>query len=489
VPIAGRKAVDRRSKYRAAPPASSDDGGACQPILIVLGNGSDLSAPRQLVEIDGPLEIGAGASTGVGRLALDDPDLSRRHAVIQPGAGGAVLRRLGGGCTSVGGIPVNAPLTLSSGDLVTIGSYLMVYRLVTVGEKSAIADEIRHPFAALPTMSGRLALERRRLRALASADHPVLFLGPPGGGKKFHARALHEASRRGGAFVSVTYASLRESCRHNPGALGEQVRAADGGTLFLRDIDCHLPDFSASPPLHCGSGGNDPGCAPARSPNVRIMASSSRTDIGERELGLLREKLGRHFRETVLIPPLESRQEDVGALAYQFIAPRKMGIESAALLALLRHRWSGNVPELQQVVRCAGRTAGSDQTLRLRHLPEYLFSVSAGALEKNASTGPVQQAIAEAMGKGLSPLTVGDAAAEMGRRYGLSNRQMDIVTRLGLGLRIKSIAVELGLDRRTVTEQVARACARAGVRDREALAGRLVEILLELANRSLRPQD
>ncbi len=71
----------------------------------------------------------------------------------------------------------------------------------------------------------------------------------------------------------------------------------------------------------------------------------------------------------------------------------------------------------------------------------------------------------------------------MGRRYGLSKRQIEIVARIGLGLRIKSIAVELDLDRRTVTEQVFRACARTGSKDREALAGRLVEILLDLANR------
>jgi DNA-binding NarL/FixJ family response regulator len=71
----------------------------------------------------------------------------------------------------------------------------------------------------------------------------------------------------------------------------------------------------------------------------------------------------------------------------------------------------------------------------------------------------------------------------MGRRYRLSRRQIEILTRIGMGLRIKSIAVDLDVDRRTVTEQVSRACARAGVRDREALAARLVEVLLDLANR------
>ncbi len=84
-----------------------------------------------------------------------------------------------------------------------------------------------------------------------------------------------------------------------------------------------------------------------------------------------------------------------------------------------------------------------------------------------------------------APLTLELAAAELARRTGLTRRQEKVLSMLARGMRKKTIAVELDIDHRTVSEHVARACFKIGVRDPEELVGRLIDVLLELANQGL----
>ncbi|MEE9545427.1 MAG: sigma 54-interacting transcriptional regulator, partial [Rhodospirillales bacterium] len=92
--------------------------------------------------------------------------------------------------------------------------------------------------------------------------------------------------------------------------------------------------------------------------NVRIIAATHR-DLGQLiRQGLFREDL--YFRLNVVplrLPPLRERSDDIPELVAHFLAaaaseglPVKM-IDGAAMERLKIHRWSGNVRELENMVR------------------------------------------------------------------------------------------------------------------------------------------
>jgi DNA-binding NarL/FixJ family response regulator len=80
-------------------------------------------------------------------------------------------------------------------------------------------------------------------------------------------------------------------------------------------------------------------------------------------------------------------------------------------------------------------------------------------------------------------ITLEQAVEELAQRCRLPKRQAQIVVLIGRGLRRKSIATKLGISHNTVAEHTARACLKAGVEDREGLVGKIIEVLLEIANR------
>jgi DNA-binding NtrC family response regulator len=140
------------------------------------------------------------------------------------------------------------------------------------------------------------------------------------------------------------------------------VSEAEGGTLFLDDIDC-MP-MSAQAKLlrflqereYRAVGSNT-----VRHANVRVIAASNR------DLGLLASR--GEFRQdlffrlnvlTLTLPPLRDRREDIPALAAHFVSQlsRTLGrpapsLSPQAVKRMLIHDWPGNVRELQHVLERA----------------------------------------------------------------------------------------------------------------------------------------
>lgn len=213
----------------------------------------------------------------------------------------------------------------------------------------------------------------RILARLMQTDLTVMIAGESGTGKELVARALHDyGKRRNGPFVAINMAAIprelieSELFGHEKGAFtGAQARSAgrfeqaEGGTLFLDEIG-DMPMEAQTRLLRVLQQGEYTtvgGRTPIKT-DVRIVAATNKDLRILIQQGLFREDL--FFRLNVVpirLPPLRERAEDVPDLVRHFFLlaereglPRKQ-IDAAALDGLKRHRWSGNVRELENLIR------------------------------------------------------------------------------------------------------------------------------------------
>ncbi|MFZ0729363.1 MAG: nitrogen regulation protein NR(I) [Methylovirgula sp.] len=213
----------------------------------------------------------------------------------------------------------------------------------------------------------------RVLARLMQTDLTVMISGESGTGKELVARALHDyGKRKQGPFVAINMAAIprdlieSELFGHEKGAFtGANQRSAgrfeqaEGGTLFLDEIG-DMPMEAQTRLLRVLQEGEYTtvgGRTPIKT-NVRIIAASNKDLRNLIHQGLFREDL--FFRLNVVplrLPPLRERAEDVPDLVHHFFAlaaaeglPLKH-IEAAALERLKRHRWPGNIRELENLVR------------------------------------------------------------------------------------------------------------------------------------------
>lgn len=213
----------------------------------------------------------------------------------------------------------------------------------------------------------------RALARLMQTDLTVMIMGESGTGKELVARALHDyGKRRRGPFVPVNMAAIprdlieSELFGHEKGSFtGALNRAsgrfeqAEGGTLFLDEIGDMPMDAQTRllRVLQQGEYTTVGGRTPIKT-NVRIVAATNKDLRGAIRQGLFREDL--FFRLNVVplrLPPLRERSEDIPDLVRHFFTiaekeglPRKQ-IDVGALDRLKRHRWPGNIRELENLVR------------------------------------------------------------------------------------------------------------------------------------------
>ena len=197
--------------------------------------------------------------------------------------------------------------------------------------------------------------------------------GESGTGKELVARALHDyGKRRNGPFVAVNMAAIprdlieSELFGHERGAFtGAQTRSAgrfeqaEGGTLFLDEIGDMPMDAQTRllRVLQQGEYTTVGGRTPIRT-DVRIIAATNKDLRQLIRQGQFREDL--FFRLNVVpirLPPLRERSDDIPDLVNHFLQQaEKEGlgtktIDRDALEIMKRYRWSGNVRELENLIR------------------------------------------------------------------------------------------------------------------------------------------
>ncbi len=213
----------------------------------------------------------------------------------------------------------------------------------------------------------------RTLARLMQTDLTVMITGESGTGKELVARALHDYGKRSkGPFVAINMAAIprelieSELFGHERGAFtGANARSAgrfeqaEGGTLFLDEIG-DMPMEAQTRLLRVLQQGEYTtvgGRTPIKT-NVRIVAATNKDLRILIQQGMFREDL--FFRLNVVplrLPPLRERGEDIPDLVRHFFKqaadeglPQK-SMDNAALERMKKHRWPGNIRELENLIR------------------------------------------------------------------------------------------------------------------------------------------
>lgn len=207
---------------------------------------------------------------------------------------------------------------------------------------------------------------------VARGDVGVMVYGESGTGKEVLANFIHSASPRANqALVAINCASLPRDLLEaelfgveRGVATGVDARpgkfeAADQGTLFLDEIGDMAPETQAKILRVLQEkevfriGGHTP--RPAR---CRIIAATNRQIQKMIADGRFRADLYHRIATwEVELPPLRRRRADIPNLAAFFLTEeagrlgiRVRGISRAALRALRRYRWPGNVRQLRNEI-------------------------------------------------------------------------------------------------------------------------------------------
>ncbi|HKK05927.1 MAG TPA: sigma-54 dependent transcriptional regulator [Gammaproteobacteria bacterium] len=265
--------------------------------------------------------------------------------------------------------------------LVSLGhAYGMAQILST---QSPVGDGERSDEPEMVGASGAIQAVFEAIRKVASVDAAVLITGESGTGKELAARAIHERSTRAGQpFIAVNCGALpvsliqSELFGHEKGSFTGAyerkigfIEAAAGGTLFLDEIGDLPLDLQVNLLRFLQEGTIQRiGSRERLHVDARIIAAT-RVDL-EQAVAENRFREDLYYRLNVLgvhMPPLREREEDIELLARYFFEQfskerrrRLRGFSDAALKAMRRHDWSGNVRELinrvrRAIVMCDGK--------------------------------------------------------------------------------------------------------------------------------------
>lgn len=244
----------------------------------------------------------------------------------------------------------------------------------------------------------------------------VLILGETGTGKELVARALHNMSSDvNRVFISINCAAIpstlieSEIFGHEKGAFTGAIKRhigklelADGGTLFLDEIGDMSLEMQAKLLRTIESkeltrvGGEE-----LLRFDVRVISATNKDLYEEVAKGRFRNDLFyRLSMDSITLPPLRERKEDIPLLVDYFIsryskemASKVHCISPEALSILLRYHWPGNIRELKNCIQWAITYCDNDGILT-EHLPAYLLKYG-GSGDKKSLTESIEKLVQE----------------------------------------------------------------------------------------------
>lgn len=259
-----------------------------------------------------------------------------------------------------------------------------------VAEASLIATTTKAPRSENPLM--RKVYEE--IEIVAPTRMSVLIVGESGTGKEYAARMVHDQSKRQKhPFVAVDCGILSKelapselfghvkgaftSAESNKKGVFEQ---ADGGTVFLDEIENLLPEVQAQLLRALQERKIRPvGSTADVAVDVRVIAATNENLAALIAEGRFREDLYHRINEfEIHLPPLRKRAEDIPMHAVSFLEEANHeleqqvpGFSAEAMEVLTNYYWSGNLRELRNVVRRATLFAKNGE-ITPKILPAYL---------------------------------------------------------------------------------------------------------------------
>jgi transcriptional regulator with PAS, ATPase and Fis domain len=264
------------------------------------------------------------------------------------------------------------------------------------GENSSAAE-----FGDIIFQSPQMRDVVEQAQIVARHNVPVLIEGESGTGKELFARAIHLAGeRKNKSFVAVNCGAIpselveSELFGHIKGAFtgadkkrDGYFKEADGGTIFLDEIG-ELPLRAQVRLLRVLQEKEivPVGTSQPEKIDVRVISATNRNLLAEVADGNFREDL---FYRLAVFPlflaPLRKREGDVGLLINRFFDKlnrentgkfwkQDKRLSAGAKNALLGHRWTGNVRELQNtILRIA--IASKNETISESDVQKALFTI------------------------------------------------------------------------------------------------------------------
>lgn len=247
-----------------------------------------------------------------------------------------------------------------------------LYREAQSNSKRQPLSRPVHLFRSLVGTSREIQNVREMMSQVADKDVSVLITGESGTGKEVVARNLHYNSpRRDKPFVPVNCGAIpaelleSELFGHEKGAFTGAINSragrfelAEGGTLFLDEIgDMPLNMQVKILRVLQERCFERVGSNKTQSVDVRIIAATHRNLEQMISENTFREDL--FYRLNVFpieLPSLKERSEDIPLLINELVARMEseqrgsIRFNSAAIMSLCQHEWSGNVRELANLV-------------------------------------------------------------------------------------------------------------------------------------------
>ncbi|MEM9012178.1 MAG: nitrogen regulation protein NR(I) [Pseudomonadota bacterium] len=271
--------------------------------------------------------------------------------------------------------------------------------------------------ADLPLIGRSAAMQDvyRVMARLMNTNLTVLVSGESGTGKELVARALHDfGQRKQGPFVAINMAAIprelieSELFGHEKGAVTGAVdrhigkfELAGNGTLFLDEIG-DMPMEAQTRLLRVVQDGEFTriGGRASIPADVRIIAATHQDLPSLIDAGRFREDLYHRINVVpIRLPPLRERLDDIPDLARAFLRraaeeglPRKR-IEADALSLLAEKTWSGNVRELENLMRRLAVLC-QDEVISAAAVAA---EIAARPISPNAAAGSETQRLGEAV--------------------------------------------------------------------------------------------
>lgn len=233
------------------------------------------------------------------------------------------------------------------------------------------------------------------IEAIATTRSTVLIHGESGTGKHLIAHAIHKFNEleRGKPFIEVSCGALTETLLeselfgHVKGAFTGSIKdkagrfeLADGGTIFLDEIDAFSPNLQVKLLRVLQEGEFERvGESETKKVDVRVIAATNQNLQELIAKGAFRKDL--YYRLNIIsieVPPLRERKVDIPLLINDFlskhakrISKKIEGLSNKSLSILLNYNWPGNIRELENVIeRAVVLTKGS--VIVPDDLPEFL---------------------------------------------------------------------------------------------------------------------